>query len=81
MPTQVCVDGSSQFAVHSSRIKKHPIEVWKELYAYLYGTKTWPGSEYWNEKTRTLKFTPGNYLGSGWFSEYAFGVLLGDRDC
>lgn len=81
MPARVCVDGSAQFAVHASRIKRHSIEVWKELYAYLYGTKAWPGSERWNDRTRTLLFTPGNFLGSGWFSEYVFGVLLGDNVC
>jgi len=82
MPKRICVDGSAQFAVHASRIKRYPIEVWNELYAYVYGTKTWPGSDTWSAKTsRKLFYRPGDFLGSGWFTEYIFGVLLGDRDC
>lgn len=81
-PTRICVDGSTQFAVHASRIKRYPLAVWEELYAYVYGTKKWPGSETWGPGTsRKLLYKPGDFLGTGWFTEYLFGVLLGDNDC
>jgi hypothetical protein len=79
MPKRICVDGSAQFAVHSSQIKRHSKEVWNELFAYVYGTKSWPNSALWND--RGASYAPGDFKGTSWFTEYAFGVMLGDFDC
>ena len=78
-PGRICCDGSLQFVAHRDRIRARPLDDWRELEHYVFGTKTWPGADAWSDGGVSL--APGDFKGSSYFVEWVMHILLGEPAC
>ena len=85
-PRRIVADGSGQFMVTADAIRRWPLIMYEDLYAYAVGTKRWEGDAGWRDRTG-FSYKPGgpsgptgaeSSMGGVFFIEWIWGFLFGD---